>query len=199
MRSLEHEIAQFRAWAAMHPKHYGEWETDYEEWPALRAAADEVLAHGPRDDGDISLLLYALARDNECEFIRGMLEEHPESGMLLSRAAVAYPDTDARWQVADFLGTRDDEEARRLLQRFVADSDEYVRRRALLASVRFQPVFAAQTAAAWLDSDHEYSRLAALTVLSETNAPELRSALERLKDDSSDNVRAKAAEIAGAA
>jgi HEAT repeat protein len=198
MRSLEQEIAKFRAWEANHPGRCGEWETDYEEWPALRAAADEVLARKPRCDAEISLLLYALARDNEGELIRGMLEEHPESGMMLARAAAQCPDPDARWQIAEFLGTRDEDEARALLRTFVDDPDEYVRRRALLASVRIEPAFAVGIAVAWLDSASEYSRLTALAILFEARAAELRSALDRLRHDPARYVREKVAAIEGA-
>ena len=59
-------------------------------------AAPQIL------DSEAELLLYALARDNECECILGMLTEHPENGMRIARAAMECPDPDARWQVAEF-------------------------------------------------------------------------------------------------
>ena len=198
MVSLQAEIARFKEWAVAQAKNYGEWECDYEGWVSLLAAAETALAGSHVVDADIDLLLYALARDNECEIIRRMLEEHPSNGMCVARAGVTCPDRDARWQVAEFLGTRDDDEARVLLHRMVDDDDEYVRRRALLASVRTDPAFAEKVAWTWLSADYEYARLAALSVLYDVGSPHLTSATDRLRDDPSPYVRRKVAEIEGA-
>ena len=162
------------------------------------AAAHAALSGASLTDADIDLILYALSRDNECENIMAMLEEHPLNGMSVARVGVTYPDTDARWQVAEFLGTRDDDEGRALLRRMVIDDDEYVRRRALLAIVRIDPMFAEATASTWLCAEHEYARLAALTVLHEVGSAGLKDATDRLKDDPSPYVRKKVAEIQGA-
>jgi len=122
MRSLAEEVKRFHEWAENHPKDFGEWETDYIEWPALRAAADQVLASQALHDDEIQLLLYALARDNECEFIQASMQEHPDNGMKVAHAAVECPEPDARWQVAVFLGSQDGDDARMLLRRFVEDA-----------------------------------------------------------------------------
>ncbi len=195
MASLRVEVERFKAWAAAQAGHSGEWECDYEGWPELLEAAHAALAGINLVDADIDLILYALARNNECENIMGMLEEHPFNGMSVARVGVTYPDRDARWQVAVFLGTRDDDEGRSLLRRMVLDDDEYVRRRALLAIVRTDPIFAEATALTWLCAEHEYARLAGLSVLDEVGSPRLKDATAQLKDDPSPHVRKKVAEI----
>jgi hypothetical protein len=142
------EVARFKRWAARHPKNTGQWECDYSEWNwlRLRTAVDNTLSRSILDDQDVDLLLYVLARDNEREIIRGMLEEAPEHGFRLAEVAVTYPDPDARWQIAVFLGGQQESGAKELLRQFVADQDEYVRRRALIAAQKHDPLFAEQTA-----------------------------------------------------
>ena len=190
---LKDEVERFQAWAATQKKESGEWECDYEAWSALYAAAQAALLAPRLLDSDVERLLYALARDNECECILGMLTEHPENGMCMARAALQYPDPDARWQVAEFLGTRDEPAARELLRHLVADGEEYVRRRALLASVPKDPDFAAEVAWTWLSADYEYARLAALSVLHQLDSPRLAEAMTRLSDDASPYVQGKLA------
>jgi HEAT repeat protein len=168
---------------------------DYPDWGALYAAAEQTLAKPSLDETEVELLLYALARDNEAERLREMLSDVPRHGLRLARAALGYPDRDARWQVADFLGTRPEPDAGDLLRRFVTDADEYVRRRVLIAARTHDPGFAEQTARQWLHSPHEYSRLAALSVLHELRSPALTDALDRLRHDPAAIVRNTVAEI----
>ena len=195
MRSLAEEVGRFREWAENHPKNSGEWETDYPDWPALRAAADQALASDSPSEDEIKLLLYALARDNECEFIVGMMQEHPRNGMRVAHAAVDCSEPDARWQVGVFLGSQEGDDARMLLRGLVEDADEYVRRRSLLASALRDPAFAEEIAESWLTAEGEYSRLAALSVLHETRSPRIALALQQLRRDPSPYVRRKVAEI----
>lgn len=150
--SLEAEVTKFRDWAAGEAQDYGEWETAYDEWHNLYSAVEAILYKPTLDESEVQLLLYALARDNECEFIRGMLEDYPEHGLRLAAAAVTYPEYEARWQAADFLGRIETLEAKELLRRFVEDSDEYVRRRALLAAQEHDPTFAEEVARHWVES-----------------------------------------------
>lgn len=195
MTPLAREVKRFRDWAQHQSKSSGEWETDYVDWPALRAEVDRALTGESLADDEINLVLYALARDNECEFILGMLEEHAVNGLRVARAAVDNPDPDARWQAAVFLGTQGGDEPRNLLRRLVRDSHEYVRRRALLASVERDPTFAEDVAASWLTAEEEYSRLAAVTVLHDLGSKRLWASIEHLRLDPSPYVRKKVAEI----
>lgn len=195
MSSLAEEVQRFRQWAENHPERSGEWETDYPDWPRFLSAVDKVAANESLDDDQVDLVLYALARDNECQNVLGILEEHPRNGMRVARAAIESAEQDARWQVAVFLGSQEEDEARTLLRRFVGDADEYVRRRALLAAVAHDPAFAEEKAVVWLTAPNEYSRLAALSVLQETRSVRLEHALHLLRRDSSPYVRRKVAEI----
>jgi hypothetical protein len=191
LMDLKTEVAKFKKWAVSEPQDYGEWEMDYPEWSAVYTAVEETLSQPILNDGDVSLLLYILARDNECEFILDMLGDAPEHGLRLAEAAFSCLERDARWQAAVFLGRRSENEAKDLLRQFINDEDEYVRRRALLAISQHDSVFAEETAWQWIDSPHDFSRLAALSVLQDLQSPRLKKALERLREDPFESVREK--------
>jgi len=198
MRSFEAEVEEFKRWALSLPGRYGEWETEYQRWPQLRDAAVSTLSASRLDPSTVDRLLYVLARDNECEILLDALEEHPAAALHLARAGIAYGDPEARWQLAVHLGTRDELEAVTLLRHLLQDSNEYVRRRALLASTRHDAQHAEQTAIRWLQATEEYSRLAALSALAELGSEALPDAVSRLRDDPSSVVRARLAELEGA-
>jgi hypothetical protein len=54
-------------------------------------------------DQDVKHILCVLARDNECELVLQILQEHPRNGMHVARAGADYLDPDARWQLGEFL------------------------------------------------------------------------------------------------
>jgi HEAT repeat protein len=197
--NLARAVDRFRAWADAHPARGGEWEVDYPAWGELHAAAAATLAEPALTDADAERLLYALARDNECEIVLAALGDHPHHGLALARAALVpgSADADARWQLAVFLGTQADEESRALLARYVDDEDEYVRRRALLAAVLHDPSLAESVALARVRDPFEYARLAALSVLEEVASPALDASAARLVDDPSPYVRREARRILG--
>lgn len=136
MNVLAQQVAKFRHWAessGFHPGSGGEWECDYPDWQQLYAAV-EYLLESTRDrillPDELELLLYALARDNEDERILETLEQFPGTALQVAHAALGYPDADARWQSAVLLGRISTPKAASLLQCFVSDEAEYVRRRA---------------------------------------------------------------------
>jgi HEAT repeat protein len=197
MMDLKTEVERFRHWASTQPSAAGEWETNYDDWPGLLAAAEQTLSQSPLTSDQVDLLLYCLARDNECQVVREMLESYPLNGSRLAEEALNYPDPQARWQAADFLGSQNGERASQLLREFVEDDDEYVRRRALLAAAKQDPEFAEVTAKQWISAVEDYSRLAALCVLHDFGSPYLTEALDRLRSDPMVYVRKKVAEIEG--
>jgi hypothetical protein len=111
-----------------------EWETNYSDWGALYSAVQaELSLAGNLSVETTNLLLYVLARDNECETVADMLAEAPAVFTQLIEAGMEYPDSDARWQLASRLPRALGEAARRPLAVLRADPDEYVRRRATFA------------------------------------------------------------------
>ena len=144
MSVLEQEIAKFRQWAEFRlgpdhipnaDTHGAEWECDYLGWPALYSAVEACLLAkanetNPLTKAERELLLYALARDNEDQVVLELFEQFPDASIQLARAAIDYPDKEARWQVVVLLGHLKGAEAVSLLQRFLEDDSEYVRRRA---------------------------------------------------------------------
>lgn len=192
--SLESELNCFEEWAST-PDGQNREEWEYPHWDRLYAAVDEMLSGSAVSGANALFLLRALALDNELELIRDKLEDHPHQGLLLAAAALSYPDAEARWQMAYFLGTRDEAEAKAMLRQFIDDEDEYVRRRALLACVDHDREFAESTAHQWIGSPHEYSRLAALSILHQLNSPFLHEAMNQLRSDPSPHVRNQIAQL----
>lgn len=134
---LTQEAARFRAWAATDDaaNRYGEWETDYEDWGYAHIAVEDALKAAPLPIWPPTVvddLLYLLARDNEDEVIVDLLAEFPEALLWIAEIACDRGENDAKWQIADRLGnSRSDWERRvALLQRYLSDSDKYVRIRA---------------------------------------------------------------------
>jgi HEAT repeat protein len=193
--TLAQALKRFRAWAATGPEgSYGEWECDYEHWDEIWAsfdtAIDEFSPAASAED-----ILYAIARDNEIEELRRRLTLRTDSLLLLASAAISCPEKDARWQIAVSLGEVGSAEAIKLLSEFVRDSDEYVRRRALLAYAPHRPCEAEPIAWEWISSTEPYSRLAALHVLRDIQSTHLPSAIQILRDDPFDIVRQRAIEF----
>jgi len=94
-----------------------------------------VLIQVPIDEWNADvyeLILYTLARDNECENVIQALTEYPSVLKSLSYKALMSEDYEARWQVAYALGEIPDTDNNidELLRMFLQDKHEYVRRRA---------------------------------------------------------------------
>jgi HEAT repeat protein len=142
LEALDRQVRQLREWAgyrlgdgaqARHWDHgAAEWECDYPDWPALYTAVDafvRVASLRRLKGAEVALLLYTLARDNEDECVLNILAQHPNLAVQLAKAAIAYPDADARWQAAVLLSNVHSPESAQLLRCFLQDEDEYVRRR----------------------------------------------------------------------
>ncbi|BET65434.1 hypothetical protein ASA1KI_03520 [Opitutales bacterium ASA1] len=136
--NLKDETDGFASWAAM--RHAGtlpesefvhgagEWECDYPFWSEWYAAVESLLSSGAAPSiEDVERVLFALARDNEDETILGMLELYPATVLPWTERAVTHPDFEVRWQFAVLLGRLGERE---LLEFFLKDREEYVRRRA---------------------------------------------------------------------
>ncbi|MEX3760872.1 hypothetical protein [Paraburkholderia phenoliruptrix] len=187
---LHEQVDRFREWAALYPIHerIGEWECDYAQWRPLWAAAIAVLESLPPDTWTEKCsadLLYAIARDNEMEWIAAQLSGKPDALLKLARLSIDSPESDAKWQLAVQLGTQAARkaEAETLLLLLVDDEDEYVSRRSLLALGVLKSVQAEFLAErAWL-TGHEYQRIAALWVLKDVAPAKLAQYVRLAKED----------------
>lgn len=190
MTLLEEQLQRFRLWAntrGPEDARYGEWECDYPHWPELYSAVSAALAQ-PLFDSDVDNLVFALARDNECEVILDLLVSSTTTLRVATRA-LQSSDAEARWQAAVALGRTAHPDGLPLLRLFLSDSDEYVRRRALFEVAHLDPPFAETTAQQWLTAEPEYSRMAALVVLQIVGSRHLEGALAALENDPSEVVR----------
>jgi hypothetical protein len=134
---LRLEVDGFRIWALGDRADYGEWETEYGEWPAIWDAFRRFVELKPPSQWDAREwrdVLYAIARDNEDEWIvDDLVERHPDVLIAIAARARRDGEVDARWQLAVALGRVDvDRDAcEALLLDYCDDDEEYVRRRAL--------------------------------------------------------------------
>jgi hypothetical protein len=138
MRELLLEIEMFRNWANTADKSFGEWETEYLQWDRIYRYVKKLIEDTPVEkwsSDQLNEFLYILARDNECEIIIDTLIENPPQLLALAKHSIFFPDHDARWQIAYGLGEikDNDHEIINLLNKFLQDEKEYVRRRASFA------------------------------------------------------------------
>jgi hypothetical protein len=199
---MHSEVQKFKQWATRYPesKRFGEWECNYGEWKKLYQAVLTFLAtvdHTAWTEVDLSDLLYAIARDNEAEYLVAELSQAPERLLALSTRAVESAESDAKWQLAVQLGELPDRkvDAEVLLLRFVADENEYVSRRALLSLGKLKSSKAEALAKQAWETGHEYQRIAALGVLQEVGSTELPLYVQKAKADGRATVIQKACEI----
>ena len=106
--------------------------------------------------------------------------------------AVDHPDYRTRWQAAVLAGEVASWE---VVARFVADADEYVRRRALLSARDRFPDRAEAVALQWVEAEHEYSRMVALDTLYAVESDRFEAAARRLERDASLVVRSRVREL----
>jgi hypothetical protein len=188
--SFQQEVQKFKAWADSCPiqERLGEWECDYSDWETLHEAALSFLASSSPPDWNSAIvndLLYAIARDNECESLVHEIAKNADTLILLSGFAVSSSETDAKWQLAARLGALSDriQQAEALLLEFINDEDEYVSRRALLALGMLKSSQAEVLAERAWNTGHEYQRIAALWVLKEIASNKLTAYIKKAMED----------------
>lgn len=174
-----------------------EWETEYPAWQEVWSSAWEFTAARPVTSWSVAEMddvLFAIARDNEMEDVVEAIGADPVTLIAVAIAALDRGEPDARWQLAARLGreTANREQAVSVLLRLVTDSDEYVRRRALLALGTLRADEAeACVERAWA-SGLEYQRIAALHVLAEVGSVKLEQYLQLAAEDGRAYVHAAA-------
>jgi hypothetical protein len=195
---LHKQVKHFKHWADSADQCSGEWECDYEQWHDLWAAAIEtidVYRDGLIPTAVADDLLYALARDNECEHIRENLLVSPELIATLAKRVITMSDADAKWQIAISVAAAKLPNAADLLRPFLTDDDEYVRRRSLMAFAPFAPKESEAIALKNLDDAFEYTRITALHVLHSVQSPNLSASLDRFATDPNEYVRRNVQEL----
>jgi hypothetical protein len=188
---FEAAVTDFRRWAAdnRYPAEgSGEWETDYEYWPELISAYCDVLDAAPPNTWDqslVDLLLYALARDNECEVLIDELLSRPTHLFALAHAAPLSTEVHAKWQIANALGSVNakGEDVELMIESFLGDADEYVSRRALMALTRRGSMKLDSWAVRAWNTGNEYQRMVALEAFVANDSPLLRSHLDLAEAD----------------
>jgi hypothetical protein len=170
LMSLQTELANFWEWANMKPETYneqrglGEWEADYPNWDALYKAASEALVKLNQEfDHDLAqLLVYALAIDNEAGVVLKSVEEKLENKLRFVRKAVYSDQPQARWQMAELLGSVEVEGREKMLLHLInSEPDKYVIRRALLSLDKVNHTKAAELAQPYVRDTDPFMKLVA--------------------------------------
>ena len=183
MEELIHQVQRFKQWASKYSssERYGEWECDYPDWIDLYRAVQEFLATykliGEWSLESLDLVLYALARDNECQHIANQLrDEYPDALIQLAKLSIKLGEPDAKWQLAKELGELPLNKAKTetILVELAHDSDEYVRRQSLMSLAKIKSEFTESLVLkSWYQSheNQEWSRMAALWCLNKIDSP----------------------------
>ena len=193
-QELQAEVMRYRQWAQLIPQEErsGEWECDYPDWNQLYATVLDFIESKPLiawTPEEWEAVLYAIARDNEMQFlVESIGEEHPQMLAPLTAAALEHREPNATWQLALELTRADplSTELEGLLLRMAVDADEYVRRRALTELARRNsPQTEGLALAAW-HQPHEaqqWARMAALWSLHQIQSPLLNELLTEAEAD----------------
>ena len=187
MKNLFNQVQDFKQWASNYfpENRFGEWELDYPDWECLyKVVLDFLATHQSINEWsteDIDLVLYALARDNECQHIASQLCEcYPDTLIQLAMLSIKLGEPDAKWQLAQELGQvqLETEKIEIILVELAHDSDEYVRRQALMALARIKSGFTEDLVLKSWHQPHEnqaWSRMAVLYCLNEINSSHFES------------------------
>ncbi len=183
-------VRAFDDWAGRYPvgARSAEWESEYGHWPEINAAFGSFLdASGTEkwDGATTELVLYILARDSESEMLKEELVLRPPILLSLAMAGLQSGESDARWQLADALGSVElsEEQVEPMLEGYCRDENEYVSRRALLALARRHSAKVEPLAIQAWETGHEYQRIAALEALASCNSSLLPTYLKLARQD----------------
>ncbi|HEX4125191.1 MAG TPA: hypothetical protein VHY37_10735, partial [Tepidisphaeraceae bacterium] len=182
------EIERFQAWAATYPVEgrSGEWEVDYADWGPLYGAVLQLVGQkgfNSWSSEEQGAVLYAIARDNEAQYLsREIRERAPDLLLELAQASISTGEPDAKWQFAEELGRLDRLSARveQLLLILAVDGNEYDRRLLLGALARIGSSATERIALdEWRrpDESQEWARMMALWALHRVRSPHLNQLL----------------------
>lgn len=199
--SIIKEVDKFKLWASQHEDdHSSEWEIDYESWQSLYEAVSEFCTNNQPDElteNEIDYLLYIIARDNECETIVETLLKMPLYFVRLAKCSLKQGEVEAKWQFAAYLPDCELKlhEIEELLLKFIIDSHEYVRRRALWSLAIINSSHCENYCIKAWETENQYQRLMALSSLEEIKSPLLRKYIKEAKEDGDGYLKNRALEI----
>ena len=194
-------VERFRTWAATTVHEAAEWEFYYPSWSELYSSWEALLELGGLEHWNTELVdsaLYAIARDNEAEMMADMIP--PEALTRLAKLAIPGSEPDAKWQLAEQLGAVATSHSEALLLQLAADTEEYVRRRALQSLARLKSNKVTEIALReWArDEGAGNSRNNALCALHEVGSPAFGKLLEEALASKNDLVRNRAEQLRSA-
>ncbi|WP_028506352.1 hypothetical protein [Ruminococcus sp. FC2018] len=181
-RDLHKKVQLFKKWAKKtypnitEDNDNGEW-CFCKEFDDMFSSAMELIqkaSASSADDQMIDDLLYAIARDNECEILVQETGKLNDWFSLLCRKSLQSPYTNAKWQFAKELKNhRNNDELKELIFDFLSTGDEYTERMALESLAVIEPAQAEKYAVLFWNREKyaegsyedEYQKIMALHVL----------------------------------
>jgi len=166
----------------------GEWECDYEKWEDIYKSFENfVLTTNPQilTDTQKDRLLYIIARDNESEYLSGILDN--QFLTVLAEHSIFNGQRDDKWQlVVQLYKLTDKQKALILLDKFVNDEEEYVNRLSLIELARLKSEKVEFYAEQFWNKDkygdmEEYQKIAVLHSLKIINSKLLDNYIELAK------------------
>ncbi|WP_432664461.1 HEAT repeat domain-containing protein [Wukongibacter baidiensis] len=193
---LKKELDLYWKWSRIDEEKYSnnEWIIEFEEWEypnwnrlmELASKAISNIENGEASKNLVVDVLTVMALDNEVENLLDECELILSDKALecVAQCALEHCQWQARWQVAELLGRKNDIFWEKFLLKFINDPNKYVERRALISLSRLSPNIAQEIAFEKIKDEDDYLRLVALRTLKELSSPKLKEAVEILKDDS---------------
>lgn len=180
----------------------GEW-CFCDEFEEMYVYALNVIQKCPvssATDQIIDDLLYAIARDNECENIVQVLEDYNDWFSLLCRNSLKTSYTNAKWQFAKNLKDyKGDDILKNLIFEFLSTGDEYTERLALQSLAYIYPEQAEKYAIEFWNRNKyeydEYQKIMVLHVLYHIHSTNLKMYLKMAENSSYEYLKINAQEI----
>ena len=205
---LHLKVNAFKIWAkANYPEitednDNGEW-CFGDEFDEMIACALNIIQKNPASSATeqiINDLLYAIARDNECETIVEELIDYDDWFALLCRYSLKLPYANAKWQFAVYLKNyKGSDDLKDLIFEFLSTGDEYAERRALQSLAYIYPEQAEKYAIEFWNRNKyeydEYQKIMVLHVLYQIHSPNLRLYLEMAENSNYEYLKINAQEI----
>lgn len=200
MDTLKQGLKNFWDWSETNIQSYVQigWVKDLEpfEYPSWSELIEETklailkLVNGISNSEIHNDILTVMALDNESEEILDYLTTlNIDLLKVVIEAGIEHQLYEARWQIAELLGRKEEEIWSPYLELLLKDSHYYVVRRTLISMNKVNPKRAEAIAAVELYSNDEYIRLVSLRILIERKSKFLEQALELLRNDSFEYIK----------